>query len=273
MNPTLGVLVLILAIFAFIIGIQKIKIYRLKSQLKDANKKTVIAWQNHANEREVSAKLDADLKQADIEYDALSEELNGSIKAREIEHHHKQVMQSVHLAQMKIANDKRDEWHNKYLDVRGENEELIKGIAANQEHHNTLIEKLDAANNNFLHAAEGAVKYHDLIAMPRRKRDKFISQFRRDNGIKPTKQPIESKEGLVAWLTVKNPTQDEAKQIFELAKEFGISLLGEKLPIKAYPWLWYAGDMIMRCASKHTGSETYVTASEFMRRMRNHVNA
>lgn len=261
------------AITAIIAVVQRLHIQSLNTENKDLKQSLLTSHKNHANEREVSAKLDADLKQADIEYDALSEELNGSIKAREIEHHHKQVMQSVHLAQMKIANDKRDEWHNKYLDVRRENEELIKGIAANQEHHNTLIEKLDAANNNFLHAAEGAVKYHDLIAMPRRKRDKFISQFRRDNGIKPTKQPIESKEGLVRGLTVKNPTQDEAKQIFELAKELGMSLLGEKLPIKAYPWLWYAGDMIMRCASKHTGSETYVTASEFMRRMRNHVNA
>jgi hypothetical protein len=219
------------------------------------------------------------LKQADIEYDALSEELNGSIKAREIEHHHKQVMQSVHLAQMKIANDKRDEWHNKYLDVRGENEELIKGIAANQEHHNTLIEKLDAANNNFLHAAEGAVKYHDLIAMPRRKRDKFISQFRRDNRIKPTKQttkqPIESKEGLVRGLTVKSPTQDEAKQIFELAKELGIGTYDKKLT-SICPSIWVYKNRnfeIGICADTNRDFMTYVTASEFMRRMRNHVNA
>ena len=59
---------------------------------------------------------------------------------------------------------KCDEWQNKYLD-EGEKLEAAKSM-------------LQATNENFEHAAKLASDYHDLIAMPRRKRDALVKELR-----------------------------------------------------------------------------------------------
>jgi hypothetical protein len=138
------------AITAIIAVIQQLHIQSLNSEKKDLKQSLLTSHKNHANEREVTTKLEADLKQADEAYDLLVKE-------------------------SRQAELKRDKWQNKYLDTRLglEREKVDRNVEVQH-----LTVKLNAANENLVHALKQAQQYHDIIAMPRRKRDKVIAELR-----------------------------------------------------------------------------------------------
>ena len=208
------------AITAIIAVVQQLHIQSLNSEKKDLKQALLTSHKNHTNEREVSAKLEADLKQADKEFDAKCKEL---IKVKTI---------------------------------------------------------LDDNIENLQHAVTHSVKYHDLIAMPRRKRDKVIAELRKEMGVKVAKVvndvDMTPKIGLTHGLTVQKPSDDEANEIFAVAKELGIHIFHWERN-DYYCHIWYFsedGNMgVSNCTildNDHT--RTYVTASEFMTRMRNHAS-
>jgi hypothetical protein len=138
-----------------------------------------------------------------------------------------------------------------------------------------LTVKLNAANETLVHATKQAQLYHDLIAMPRRKRDKVIAGLRVEMGVKVAKAvrvkevaPV-TNDGLVKCLTVNKLTTAKAKEIYHLANSIGIRLHDGKLPNKTYTGVWYSGSGIGNCVVRE--NNIIVTASEFMQRMRNHV--
>jgi hypothetical protein len=131
------------AITAIIGVVQQLHIQSLQSQVKDANKRALNSLRDHANEREVSAKLEADLKIADKDFDALAKE-------------------SKQIAL------KRDEWHNKYLDVCQSLERQRESLESDIQASKVIISAMKAIE----------FQYTDLIAMPRRKRDKVIAELR-----------------------------------------------------------------------------------------------
>jgi hypothetical protein len=69
------------AITAIIGVVQQLHIQSLQSQVKDANKRALNSLRDHANEREVSAKLEADLKIADKDFDAMKKQYKDDIDA------------------------------------------------------------------------------------------------------------------------------------------------------------------------------------------------
>jgi hypothetical protein len=136
-----------------------------------------------------------------------------------------------------------------------------------------LTVKLNAANETLVHATKQAQLYHDLIAMPRRKRDKVIVELRVEMGVKEAKTvrvKEVTKDGLIEGLSVKSPSKKNAKKIFDLAKDLDIEL-DPDLPSTLFPWIWYNQGRIESCIDVSVSEDTYVTASEFMTRMRNHV--
>ncbi len=186
---------------------------------------------------------------------------------------------------VKAASDNRDEWHNKYLDVRGELEEKLQMANIKFEHWQAKCEDTE----DELERTRGVVQsvelqgkiykedYHALIAMPRRKRDKLIAELRKEMGVKVVKVgnevEIVTDECLEYCLTVKNPTKKDKNDIFELAEKLLIPIINKS---NAYPHIWYydVGEQkgISTCIiGEGDKSRTYVTASEFMQRMRNHV--
>jgi len=88
--------------------------------------------------------------------------------------------------------------------------------------------------------------------------------------------PIEQLDGftvkpkLIRGLTVKNPTEDEAKMIFDEALRLGVKIEDDFRISERYPWIWYAdSDCIFSCMATKSDTDTYVTAKEFVQRMQN----
>ena len=74
---------------------------------------------------------------------------------------------------------------------------------------------------------------------------------------------------LVHGLTVKNPTDEEAKMIFDEAKRLGISTYAEHRTDLPFIW-WSVTDTVSRCAdSDWPVQQIFVTAQEFVQRMQN----
>jgi hypothetical protein len=98
MNPIyLAIPCLIAAVLTIACGVLYSTILRRDSQLESLKKALLTSHKHHANEREVSTKLEADLKQADIEFDAMKKQLGA----------------------------KCDEWQNNYLDKGIELDNII----------------------------------------------------------------------------------------------------------------------------------------------------
>ena len=77
------------------------------------------------------------------------------------------------------------------------------------------------------------------------------------------------KPKLVHGLTVKNPTDDEAKMIFDEAKRLGLSTYAEHRIDLPFIW-WSVTDTVSRCAdSDWPVEQIFVTAKEFVQRMQN----
>jgi len=71
-------------------------------------------------------------------------------------------------------------------------------------------------------------------------------------------------------MTVKNPTEKEAKEIFEEAMRLGLRVESTLKTSQTFPWIWVAYDgEICSCVSRTCGSQTFVTAKEFVQRMKN----
>jgi septal ring factor EnvC (AmiA/AmiB activator) len=101
MNPIyLAIPCLIAAVLTIACGVLYSTILRRDSQLESLKKALLTSHKHHANEREVSTKLEADLKQADEHFDALAKES-------------KQIALRC------------DEWHNNYLDKGIELDNII----------------------------------------------------------------------------------------------------------------------------------------------------
>lgn len=93
--------------------------------------------------------------------------------------------------------------------------------------------------------------------------------------------PIEQFDGmtvkpkLIHGLTVKNPTEDEAKMIFDEARRLGVLSKNECHKItERFTNLWYYSegnvfDGVSACLENVSESQTFVTAQEFVQRMQN----
>ena len=90
-------------------------------------------------------------------------------------------------------------------------------------------------------------------------------------------EAIAAQPKLVHGMTVKNPTDKEAKEIFEAARLAGIvSVNSENKLSEDYPWIMYIGDHsenvgVTDCSSRHAWDDIYVTASEFIARIKGEV--
>jgi exonuclease VII large subunit len=142
------------AITAIIGVVQQLHIQSLQSQVKDANKRALNSLRDHANEREVSAKLESDLKQADEAYDLLVKDNADFIKTL--------TQYSVNLTNAKIGEDK---WKAiaKQSESKLKQTELAYDMCAKKSER--MLGEKEQAND----------KYRNLIAMPRRKREKVIA--------------------------------------------------------------------------------------------------
>ena len=75
---------------------------------------------------------------------------------------------------------------------------------------------------------------------------------------------------LIHGLTVKDPTEDEVKMIFDEAMRLGLRVESTLKTSQTFPWIWVAYDgEICSCMSRTCGSQTFVTANEFVQRMQN----
>jgi len=87
--------------------------------------------------------------------------------------------------------------------------------------------------------------------------------------------PIEQLDGLtvkpklIHGLTVKNPTEDEAKMIFDEARRLGYPIFNNGIT-NELPWIWVNSAMEVRaCTTTWIPDEQEVTAQEFVQRMQN----
>jgi hypothetical protein len=69
-------------------------------------------------------------------------------------------------------------------------------------------------------------------------------------------------------MTVKDPTEAQAKRIFREAQKAGLCDENGKIS-KSFPWIYYCeDDTVCQCIPIDTGDETYITPTEFVRRIR-----
>ncbi len=100
--------------------------------------------------------------------------------------------------------------------------------------------------------------------------DRFESFKLREVPIIEDLQAIAAQPKLIHGLTVKNPTEDEAKMIFDAARRLRIEVSGTDKFGTHYPWIWAIGDNeITVCMELYHDSDIYVTAKEFVQRMQN----
>jgi predicted RNase H-like nuclease (RuvC/YqgF family) len=88
--------------------------------------------------------------------------------------------------------------------------------------------------------------------------------------------PIDQLDGmtvkpkLIHGLTVKNPTEEETKMIFDEAKRLGIEVEDPLRVTSSFPWIWVSPfGLICSCGAHHRYFITYATAKEFVQRMQN----
>ena len=126
-----------------------------------------------------------------------------------------------------------------------------------------LQAKLDHAENE-LEATKAKVRKRDANG-------KFLpSGNARPKRVKKVKAAIEVESPkLVHGLTVKNPTKDEAKMIFDEAKRLGLRIHAEERLEAELPHVWFTpNDTVSRCIIG-SSQRQYVTAKEFVQRMQN----
>jgi hypothetical protein len=82
-------------------------------------------------------------------------------------------------------------------------------------------------------------------------------------------QAVAAQPKLIHGLTVKNPTEDEAKMIFDEAMRLDLSTYAENRTDLPFIW-WSVTDAVSRCAdSDWPVKQIFVTAQEFVQRMQN----
>lgn len=134
----------------------------------------------------------------------------------------------------------------------------------------------EAENQANRHKAEFIAVSNELEATKAkvRKRDangKFLpSGNARPKRVKKVKAAIEVESPkLVHGLTVKNPTESEAKMIFDEAKRLGLRIHAMERIAADLPHIWFApNDTVSRCIIGALQRQ-YVTAKEFVQRMQN----
>jgi len=71
-------------------------------------------------------------------------------------------------------------------------------------------------------------------------------------------------------MTVKDPTPKQAEMIFREARRAGILSDKAEMPSVAFPYIWFGGS-VMDCIPIECGNETYITATEFIQRIKGEV--
>jgi hypothetical protein len=71
-------------------------------------------------------------------------------------------------------------------------------------------------------------------------------------------------------MTVKDPTPKQAEMIFREARRAGILSDKAEMPSDAFPYIWFGGS-VMDCIPIECGNETYITATEFIKRIKGEV--
>jgi hypothetical protein len=87
-------------------------------------------------------------------------------------------------------------------------------------------------------------------------------------------EPITPKERkphtLKHGMTVKEPTQYQAKRIFAAAKRAGITV-SDSMPDECYPWIHYTNEHIQTCTDCDEVNDIYISAREFLRRIKGEI--
>jgi len=71
-------------------------------------------------------------------------------------------------------------------------------------------------------------------------------------------------------MTVKDPTPKQAERIFREARRAGILSDKAEMPSDSFPYIWFGGS-VMDCIPIECGAETYITATEFIQRIKGEV--
>jgi hypothetical protein len=69
-------------------------------------------------------------------------------------------------------------------------------------------------------------------------------------------------------MTVKDPTEAQAKRIFSEAKKAGIDTKGDSVATHVTPYLWFNGRSVCMKTNAEYPVVTYITPTEFVRRIR-----
>jgi len=84
------------------------------------------------------------------------------------------------------------EGHRKTIEWLEMEQKQVDDLKSENKHLNQLLDRslkdFDASNENLEHAIKQAQKYHDLIAMPRRKRDALVKELRNENRANSSKR-------------------------------------------------------------------------------------
>jgi antitoxin component HigA of HigAB toxin-antitoxin module len=73
-------------------------------------------------------------------------------------------------------------------------------------------------------------------------------------------------------MTVKDPTPKQAERIFREAKRAGILSAKAEMPSNRFPYILFAvNGIVTDCIAMECGNETYITASEFVKRIKGEV--
>ena len=151
-------------------------------------------------------------------------------------------------------------------------EKLLRQVETEVRELQEQLSNVSKTADHWIDVAESTVKELESTKAKVRKRDANGKFLPSGNG-QVKKVKAESPK-LIHGLTVKNPTEDEAKMIFDEALRLGVRLHADgRLPNKSEPWIWvskFKGDLsVGRCSNRLIGFETFVTAKEFVQRMQN----
>ena len=158
-------------------------------------------------------------------------------------------------------------------------EKLLRQVESEVRELQEQLTNVQKTADNWIEVAETTAKELEATKSKVRKRDKdgkFLPRIPsndtiEDEAMAMVRAAITAQPKLVHGLTVKNPTEAEAKMIFDEARRLGIDIHSEELS-KVLPWIYFCtveGDTVGTCTSEIQTTDIYVTAKDFVQRMQN----
>lgn len=171
------------------------------------------------------------------------------------------------------------------LNLAKDNEKLTEQVGEQEK----TIEDLEEWRKKLFNQQDGYISRIESLETEltkhKRVRDKRGIFVRKDGTFTPKKKQLPAicdevvepvaevkKHTLKHGMTVKNPTEDQAKAIFEAAKEVGILRESGDDINQITPWIWYAEECgVTSCRSMRLYNDIYTTATEFLQRIKGEV--